>query len=202
MIVGPFLRVAATFVCVLAQSTAPGLSQQPEPGLRSTLPEAEADPAAGCGSAAAFYSGRGASLWVTRRGTMLDDNPLRPLSRDALLVLQVHVNRRLATAFGPDLDNLRQGGPPQALEKASGHPIAWDPAPMAVPRSLRIVGEDGAVLLGPLQFQSCGPAPPASAASTPPSRAAGEAAERRRPAPAPAAEKPRPNLSLPQGAIR
>lgn len=202
MTVGHMLRGAAALVYVVAQPTPFAMSQEAEPSLRPTLPTAEPKVSTECGSAAGLYSGRGGKLWVTKRGTMVEDNPLRPLSRDDLVVLQVHVNRKLATAYGPDLDNLRQGGSPQALEQASGHPIVWGPEALPMPRSLRVVAEDGAVLLGPLEFQSCGTPPAVSTSTTAPPRATGQKPERRRPAPPRAAETPRPNLSLPQGAIR
>ena len=172
-----------------------------EAPLRPSVAEEEPRvPAPSCGAEAGLYGSGGLKLWVTRRGTIEQENPLRPLSRETLLVLQVAVNGRLATAYGPDADHLRQGSAPARLEEASGHPVRWAPDGAELPASLRIVAEDGTVLLGPLAFQSCGPAPravpQAAAKPVPPPKG--------RPNPpaasAPASGAP-PGLSLPQGAI-
>ena len=148
-----------------------------------------------CGSKAALYSAGKIQVWVTRKGTMREDNPLRPLSSTELNVLQVVVNGRSATAFGVDFDNMRQGGAPARLEEASGHPIAWEVGSQGFPASFRVVSEDGRVLVGPLAFESCGD-PPAFTAEKPgrtPPRAGSRERQRGEDAP----NRP----GLPQGAI-
>lgn len=126
--------------------------------LRRSLAAGDPSPAA-CEGRAALYAASGTRVWVTRHGRMREDNPLRPLSQDAVSVLQVVVNGRSATAFGPDFENMRQGAAAARLEEASGHPIVWRPALDELPGSFRIVAEDGRVLLGPLTFSACADIP-------------------------------------------
>ena len=149
-----------------------------------------------CGARAALYTAGNVRVWVLRRGTMQDNNPLRPMSRDQLIVLQVVVNGRSATAFGPTFDTLRQGGAPARLEEASGYPITWDSNSQGRPDSFRIVAEDGRVLLGPLNFGSCGDAPAAAVERPGRAQQRPERAEGRR---SPSGDTNRPGL--PQGAI-
>jgi hypothetical protein len=149
-----------------------------------------------CTSRAAVYTSGNVRVWVLRRGTMTEDNPLRPLSRDQVIVLQVVVNGRSATAFGPSYESMRQGGAPARLEEASGNPIVWERGLQALPDSFRIVSEDGRLLLGPLNFESCGDAPAAAAEKPARAQPKAERGEGRR---SPQADGSRPGL--PQGAI-
>jgi hypothetical protein len=152
-----------------------------------------------CAPQAALYQAeKGTKLWVLRQGRMvLAENPLRPLSQDEAVVLEVVVNGRRATAWGPDLQNLRQGGTPKSVEQEGREPIRWDekgPPPAAI----RVVAEDGRVLLGPMPFGGCEQAPAAKmVADKPPPRAArgkgGKAAA--------AAANDSPPAHLPQGAL-
>ena len=148
--------------------------------------------AAECGSRAAVYAAGSVRIWVVRSGSILEDNPLRPLSPASLRVLQIVVNGRSATAMGPDFENLRQGGAPARIEEANGHPIAWESGLGNLPDRFRVVAEDGRVLLGPLTLQSCEEAP-AVAAEKPlqPKRPARSSAPR--------SDENRPGL--PRGAI-
>lgn len=152
---------------------------------------------ADCDTRAALYAAeKGFKLWVTRRGTMTEDNPLRPLSAETKLVIEVAVNGRIATAHGSDFAHLHRGGPPQQLEEASVGPIRWEPKTDGLPATIRVVAEDGTVVLGPLRFVECGEAPRIAAASAKrPTRKAAPKAVRE-----PSPEAP-PGLFLPQGAI-
>lgn len=159
---------------------------------------AQDGPATGdCGAKAGLYTAaKGLKLWITRRGEMDRENVLRPLSKERLVVLQVVVNGRVATAYGPDYGNLRQGGAPRDLERDGQDPIRWEPGADGLPRVLRVVGEDGAVLIDALRFTECGDAPKARVA----------APARRRPDPdtpdRKAAEgRARERPGLPQGAM-
>jgi hypothetical protein len=152
---------------------------------------------ADCDTQAALYSAEtGFKLWVTRRGTMIEDNPLRPLSQDTKLVLEVAVNGRIATAHGTDFAHLHRSGSPQQLEEMSAGPIRWEPKRDGMPATIRVVSEDGRVVLGPLRFVECGEAPKTAAAPAkrPIKKAAPRAARE------PSAEVP-PGFALPQGAI-
>ena len=172
--------------------------------LLAGLSRAEAQPVAQppvepCGAKAATYaSGTNLRLWVRRAGELTRDNPLRPLSAETLLVLDVVVNGRAATAFGPDAMNLRQGGAAQRLQAEASAPIRWGPADGPLPGELRIVAEDGRVLYDQLRFVEC--ADPPKVAASPAGRKAGAPSA----APARAAPPVRDDnrgLRLPQGAI-
>ncbi len=145
-----------------------------------------------CPDRAALYSGdRGVRLWATRLGSMMPENPLRPLSGNRLAVLQVIVNGRLATAYGPDTDHMQQGAAPKQLEGLVGTAIAWSPPEEPYPETFRIVTADGSPVLGPLRFQDCGDAP-ALAASKEPARTRTTRGTL----------EPAPSRTLPQGALR
>lgn len=173
-------------------------------GLRPTLQGeqlAEAPPPTGgppaCGSLAALYSGSGFRVWITRHGSMVQENPLRPLSPETVLVFQVSVNGRVASAFGPDPRNLRQAGAPQTLEEVNPTPIRWAASLDDLPDEIRVVSESGEVLLGPLAFEACGDVPrPRSApvARTSAPKAPTETGST-------TSRPPRPRLTLPKGAI-
>lgn len=151
--------------------------------------------AGACGALAALYIAPGnLKIWVTRRGTMVQDNPLRPLTNDRFVILQIVVNNRLASAYGPDFANLRRAGPPQSLEAAGGTRISWQDGVDALPPSLRVVTEDGSVVLDPIAFSACAEAPKVAAPAPTPRRP-------RRPAGEAGSTPARPGIALPQGAI-
>jgi len=179
---------------VLLGTSAVAVASAQEFELRPSVPPGPKSPSE-CGSRAAAYASGNVRIWVLRRGTMQEENPLRPLSRDQLIVLQVVVNGRSATAFGPSFDSMRQGGAPARLEEASGHRIAWDSGPQILPDNFRVVSEDGRVLLGPLSFDSCGDAPAVAAEKPARAQPKPERGEGRRPQ----GDGNRPGL--PQGAI-
>ena len=156
-----------------------------------------------CESKAAVYQGaKGLKLWVLRRGTMvLAENPLRPLSRDEAVVLDVVVNGRRATAVGPDVVNQRQGGSPKAVEREGREPIRWAESGLPPP-ALRVVAEDGHVLLGPMPFGGCEDPPTAKAVVDKPVKAErADAPKRKGSRGAAAGADPLPG-HLPQGALQ
>lgn len=149
-----------------------------------------------CGSSAARFDGpRGIGLWVLRTGSVVAENPLRPLTPDTLLVLAVAVDGRVATAYGPDYASMRQAGPPQRVEAELGTRIGWDATVSPRSVSFSTVDRDGRSAVGPFTFSHCGPAPETTAAVT------------RAPAAGSATDTPsRPERSavrpkLPQGAL-
>lgn len=121
---------------------------------------------------------------------MIEQNPLRPMSRDPVLVLEVIVNGRRMTAYGQDAANLQQGGPLPELERLNT-PVSWTAPTNPLPDEIRILAPDGSVTLGPLRFSDCVD-PPKVAAPRMPVRSAGDGK------PARAASPP---VALPQGAI-
>ncbi|MCJ2079731.1 hypothetical protein [Methylobacterium sp. J-090] len=117
-----------------------------------------------CAEKAALYEGpKNFSVWVTRTGLIVVENPLLPLTPDSARVLQVVIAGKVATAYGPDLFALRRGGAPAVLEGAKGGTIRWDATPTPLPDTLNIVSEAGQPL-AQLAFQACGEAPAVKAA--------------------------------------
>lgn len=187
------VRLCGGAVAILL-SALPSAAQTNPPNPAST-PTAEAG--ADCDTRAALYTAeKGFKLWVTRRGTMTQDNPLRPLSPEPKLVLEVAVNGRIATAHGADFAHLQRSGPPSQLEETSVGPIRWEPKMEGMPATMKVVADDGRVVLGPLRFVECGEAPKIAAATA--KRPARKAPSQR--GPAPSSQAP-PGLALPQGAI-
>ena len=166
------------------------------------MPAPAAPKPSDCGPQAAIYqTGKGAKLWVLRQGTMvLAENPLRPMSRDEAVVLEVVVNGRRATAFGPDLNHLRQGGTPKSVEHEGREPIRWADGGVA-PAAIRVVAEDGRVLLGPLAFGGCEDAPAAKAVADKPTPAEKPAQGKRKKGSAAAGDSGPAPTHLPQGAL-
>lgn len=151
-----------------------------------------------CGPETASYAAAGGfKLWVLRRGTMAQVNPLRPLSDSApAVVLEVDIAGRKATAYGPDYASLVRGGPPEQLEQANGTSIRWDSAGPVLPPALQIVAEDGSQALARLTFTACGRPPAAKPRRAPQAKAAAPAAQVVR-------EPAKPSSpALPQGALQ
>ncbi|WP_298963311.1 hypothetical protein [uncultured Methylobacterium sp.] len=166
----------------------PVLALLPAPVLAQPAPDPSAEAPVACGARAARYAAsKGLSLWVARRGTMTFENPLRPLSPEVLQVLQVTIRNKPATAYGPDLDSLRRGASPAALEAQYGAPVKWSGELEGLPASLRILADDGAAVLAQLRFEACGDAP--------------KVAEPRKPAP-PRKPPPKPKEGAPAEATR
>lgn len=162
-------------------------------GTTFDVPETSSTSTLACPGRAGLYAGdKGLRVWVLRQGTMSERNPLRPLSRESLLVLEVVANGRLATAYGPDPANLTGAGSAPELERANGA-IRWSPPSDQLPDAVRIIASDGSVLIGPLPFRECGDAPKAAPARiarpAPPSSGGGGGG------------KVVPAMALPQGAI-
>ena len=198
---GAIMRTLLALAALAALSALPATAQTQEPGGASAQNEAASSPAT-CGPRAALYqAGKGPKVWVIRRGTMvLAENPLRPLSADEAVVLDVVVNGRRATAHGPDLDHLRQGGTPKAVEREGREPIRWADDGPAAP-SIRVIAEDGRVLLGPMAFAGCEDAPGAKPVVDAPVKAEAPAKGRRRGKEAATGDDPMMPAHLPQGAL-
>lgn len=175
-------------------STPPGddVAPPPSPNQNESRQVTPAD----CQGRAGLYAGNGLKIWVVRTGSLTWENPLRPLTPEKTLVLQVSVNGRLGTAYGPDHEHLRQGASTRWLEEETGGSVRWEDGNRSLPSAIRVVAEDGTVLLGPLEWQSCGDAPRAS------EPAAGARSSSQAPRPStPRSEPSRPRSNLPQGAI-
>ncbi len=153
-------RAAVPAVLLAALSAVPlAVPARAAPGEPAS---GEAAPVCPAPQAAEFTGDKGFRLWVTRQGSMTWSNPLRPLSPETVQVLQVVIRNKLATAYGPDLSGLRRGPSPAALEAQNGATIQWAGAPEGLPRTLRILADDGGQVLAELAFQACGDAPKAA----------------------------------------
>jgi hypothetical protein len=150
-----------------------------------------------CGAEAGLYAAQGGfKLWVVRRGTTVRSNPLRPLSDSPpVVVLEVDIAGRRATAYGPDYASLVRGGPPEQLEQGNDAPIKWEASGGKLPPALQIVAEDGSQVLANLAFKECGRPPAAKARRAPQAKASAPAPRAAREPAAP------PSTGLPQGAL-
>lgn len=175
------------------------------PPLTAAAPPPPAQPrpdlTVACAEKAALYEGpNNFSVWVTRTGLLVVENPLRPLTPETSRVLQVVIAGKAATAYGPDLFALRRGGAPAALEGATGGSIRWDATPTPLPDTLNVVSDAGQPL-AQLAFQSCGEAPALKA--PPVAKAKGAAKDRSaaRPKAHKAAPAGPPGIPLPASAL-
>ncbi|SFG73064.1 hypothetical protein [Methylobacterium gossipiicola] len=175
----------------------------PEPVTPAAAPPPEPRPdlTVACADKAALYEGsNNFSVWVTRTGFVVIENPLRPLTPESARVLQVVIAGKVATAYGPDLFALRRGGAPAALEAATGGTLRWDATPTPLPDTLNIVSEAGQPL-AQLAFQSCGDAPAVKAAPVAKARGASKAKAAARPKAPKAAPAGPPGIPLPASAL-
>jgi hypothetical protein len=149
-----------------------------------------------CGSGVAVYwAGSGPRIQVVRRGTLTERKPLDPDGpATELVVLEVRISGKLATAYGPSLDQLRRAGSPKQLEEEIGTQVRWQDHGLAgLPTALTVLAEDSPEVIARLRFEQC--ASRAERARAKPSAA--------KPVPDPAV--PRSNsapTALPQGAIQ
>jgi hypothetical protein len=105
------------------------------------------------------------------------------------LVLQVNINGKIATAYGPGFQEMRRAGPPQQLEEETGGKIEWEKGLRALPGIILIVSEDGPEVIARLQFIGC------ATARNRPTRA-------KAPKPSTNLEEQAPPRALPRGAIQ
>src|SRR5215212_10722511 len=113
---------------LLLLSTSPVFAQAAPVADEANQSDAKTESAdVACAGAAAYSAGSGPQVHVVRRGSMSLQNTLRPLSNATpAVVLQVTISGKVATAHGPDFEEMRRGGPPQQLEEESGSRIIWD----------------------------------------------------------------------------
>jgi hypothetical protein len=124
-----------------------------------------------CGRKAAVYTGdKGFRLLVRRTGRATEENPLRPLSKENVLVLEVLIAGKPATAYGPDFLRMLRGGSADELQKILGQPITWDATNDVIPEIIQIVSEDTSQVLTQVRFKECTdlPRPEARGRVTPP----------------------------------
>lgn len=156
---------------------------------------APAVPASCAGRAAAYTGAAGFKLWIVRQGTAYESNPLRPLSKEPLVLAQIVVGKRSTYAVGPDFANLRRVTGLKDLE--TEEPVTWSGGDRPPPATLRIVTDDGRVVFERLAFAGCEEAP----AAPPPVEAAAAKPAPRANAKRPGQDGPPSRSRLPQGAI-
>jgi hypothetical protein len=72
-----------------------------------------------------------------------------------LIVLEVRIRGKPASANGTTFQELRRSGPPGDLERDLGNAIQWDQTLGTLPRELLIVGEEPGEVVAKLQFVKC-----------------------------------------------
>ena len=172
-----------------------GVQLQPANPPKPTQHANKADgPDACVGSSAIYWAGSGPRVHVVRRGAVSEQKPLEPESgtRESV-VLEVLINAKAATAFGPSFDEMRRGGPPKQLEDETGSPIRWSTDLAGLPVTLNVMAEDGPQVVARLRFEGCG-------SRLAKSRERGPRARKTDPSSAP--KRDSAPTALPQGAIQ
>jgi hypothetical protein len=158
------LRTSLSLPFALALAFAahdPGWAQvQPQPPNppKPTQQANKADgPDACVGRSAIYWAGSGPRVHVVRRGAVSEQKPLDPEggTRESV-VLEVLINAKAATAFGPSFDEMRRGGPPKQLAEETGSPIRWSSDLAGLPLTLNVMAEDGPQVVARLRFEGCG----------------------------------------------
>jgi hypothetical protein len=139
-----------------------------------------------CSDVALYSAGSGPQVQVVRRGSINQNAFSGALPS---LVLQVNINGKIATAYGPDFQEMRRAGPPQQLEEETGGKIEWETGLRALPGIILIVSDDGPEVIARLQFIGC------ATARNRPMRA-------KAPKPSTKPEEQAPPRALPRGAIQ
>jgi hypothetical protein len=97
---------------------------------------------------------------VVRVGTLDQRNPLAPRTNaPALIVLEVRIRGKAASAYGTTFHELRRSGPPDDLERDYGNAIQWERTLSTVPQELLILAEEQGEVVAKLRFLKCS-APP------------------------------------------
>jgi hypothetical protein len=134
-----------------------GVQSQPPSPAKARQADKVGEPEGCVGSSAIYWAGSGPRVHVLRRGAVSEQKPLEPKSvpRESV-VLEVLINAKAATAFGPSFDEMRRGGPPRQLEEETGSPIRWSSDLAGLPLTLKIIAEDGPQVVARLGFEGCG----------------------------------------------
>ena len=110
-----------------------------------------------CNHAGLYWAGSGPQVQVIRRGALTLANGQRPLENPSRsLALQVRINGKLATAYGPTYDKMRRAGPPNQLEDETGSKIQWEKTLGALPNRILILSDDESEVIARLEFLGCG----------------------------------------------
>jgi len=107
-----------------------------------------------CNHAGLYWAGSGPQVQVIRRGALTLANGQRPLENPSRsLALQVRINGKLATAYGPTYDKMRRAGPPNQLEDETGSKIQWE---KTLGARILILSDDESEVIAHLEFLGCG----------------------------------------------
>jgi hypothetical protein len=72
-----------------------------------------------------------------------------------LIVLEVRIRGKPASAHGTTFQELRRSGAPGDLERDLGNAIQWDQSLSSLPRELLIVGDEQGEVVAKLRFVKC-----------------------------------------------
>jgi hypothetical protein len=94
------------------------------------------------------------------------------LTKQNVIVLDVIIAGKPATAYGPDYLSMLRGGPLDELQKGLGQPVTWEATNDGMPELIRIVSDDQSQVLTELRFKECSDIPrPEGRARVPPAAA-------------------------------
>jgi hypothetical protein len=111
-----------------------------------------------CGpNAATYWADSGPRVHVVRRGAITESKPFEPESAATeSVVLEVRINDKAGTAYGPSFDKMHRAGPPSQLEEEIGSAIRRSSNLAGLSLNFDVVSEDGPEVVARLRFEGCG----------------------------------------------
>ena len=99
----------------------------------------------------------GPKVQVLRHGSFRQRKALEPegASTEAVVV-EVRIEGKSASAYGPSFDRLQRGPASQELEQEVGDRIRWRDGPASLPPALVILSDEGSEVVARLRFEGCG----------------------------------------------
>ena len=113
-----------------------------------------------CGrNPAIYWAGAGPRVQVLRHGTFRQRKALEPegASTEAVAI-EVRIERKSASAYGPSFDQLRRGPASQKLEQEVGDRIRWRDGLADLAPALVILSDESSEVVAHLKFEGCGTA--------------------------------------------
>ena len=164
---GSFLRNMAETCCLLGACACAmhAYSQEPpareKEGAQANTPVSSGPETCGK-NPAVYWAGAGPKVQVLRHGSFRQRKALEPegASTEAVVV-EVRIDGKSASAYGPSFDRLQRGPASQELEQEVGEKIRWRDGPASLPPALVILSDEGSDVVASLRFESCGTARPA-----------------------------------------
>ena len=199
---GSFLRNMGETCCLLGACACAVQAYAQEPPAREKEgSEANTPVSRGpetCGkNPAVYWAGAGPKVQVLRHGSFRQRKALEPegASTEAV-VLEVRIDGKSASAYGPSFDRLQRGPASQELEQEVGDRIRWRDGPASLPPALVILSDEGSEVVARLRFEGCGTASARPAGRFRPSKQQTPTSQANPPA------SGNPSRTLPRGAIQ